>query len=97
MNAPAAFPSIARAGLPDWPRLMRVELAAKYLSIGATTLREHGPAPKRIGGCVLWDRADLDRWADSLGGAPLDADQRQAEGDEMLRRIRERIAGNAPG
>lgn len=93
MNAPAAFPAIARADLPDWPRLMRVEQAARYLSIGATMLREHGPKPKRLGGCVLWDRHDLDRWADALGDQPLDAAARQDEGSAMLDRIMGRLAG----
>lgn len=95
MNAPAAFPSATRADLPDWPRLMRVEQAAAYLSIGTTTLREHGPAPKRLGARVLYDRRDLDRWADALGGLPLDAEQRAAEGDDMLARIQGRLAGSA--
>lgn len=92
MNAPAAFPAVAEADLPDWPRLMRAELAARYLGVGVTLLREDGPQPKRWRGRVLWDRADLDRFADALGGLPLDADQRAAEGDDMLARIQGRLA-----
>jgi hypothetical protein len=46
--------------------------AAAYLSIGTTKLRESGPAPKRWDGRTLWDRRDLDRFADALAGQPLD-------------------------
>jgi hypothetical protein len=65
--------------LPDWPRLMNEDLAALYLGIGATQLREHGPAPRRdpcrLGRRVLWHIDDLDRFADALGGQPLDQPQ----------------------
>lgn len=70
---------IDRGSLPDWPRLMSEPLAARYLSIGTTTLRARGPAPKRNGGRVLYDRRDLDRWADHLDDQPLTP---QAEVDE---------------
>lgn len=56
--------------LPNWPRLMSEPQAAAYLSIGKTTLRTKGPAPKREGRRVLYDRLDLDRWADRLGEQP---------------------------
>lgn len=59
-----------RESLPDWPRLMNEGQAAAYLSIGATTLREKGPAPRELGRRRLYDRLDLDRWADRLGGQP---------------------------
>lgn len=89
-----AAPSFdARAILPDWPRLMDVELAAAYLGIGASTLRESGPQPKRLGRRVLYDRHDLDRWADALGGQPLDQSARAAEGDDMDARVQERLNG----
>jgi hypothetical protein len=91
MSAHSAFD--LRAALPDWPRLMDVELAASYLGIGATTLRESGPEPKRLGRRVLYDRLDLDRWADALGGQPLDAGEREAEGADLERRVRERLHG----
>jgi len=51
---------------PDWPRLMNEGEAALYLSIGATTLRLNGPKAKRHGRRSLYDRQDLDRWADAL-------------------------------
>ncbi len=81
MNALVGRDAIGEAGgrlasaplrLPDWPRLMNADLAAAYVGIGRETLRLHGPAPKRdpdrIGRRVLYDRRDLDRWADALGG-----------------------------
>ena len=46
--------------------------AAHYLGVGATMLREHGPKPKKWRGRTLWDRHDLDRFADALDGQPLD-------------------------
>lgn len=97
MTAPARITQadMERAFLPDWPRLMNVELAAAYLGIGASTLRETGPIPKRNGRRVLYDRKDLDRWADALGGQPLDADERDAEGGDILLRVRKRLANAA--
>ena len=55
-----------RADLPSWPRLMCAPLAAAYLSISPTSLRTHGPKPKHLGKRRLFDKIDLDRWADSL-------------------------------
>lgn len=81
-----------RAAWPGWPRLMRVELAARYLGVGATTLREQGPQPKRHGARVLYDIRDLDRWADALDGQPLDPQQRSAEGDDIAARVAGRVA-----
>lgn len=87
MTAPAKIP------LPDWPRLMPVELAAQYLGIGPTTLREKGPQPKRLGKRVLYDRLDLDRWADALGGQPLDEVDEAKERAEVTRRFLEQRNG----
>jgi len=42
---------------------------------------------------VLYDRHDLDRWADALDGQPLDPELRAAEGDGILSRIEERLRG----
>ena len=89
-----------RSDLPDWPRLMSEPMAARYVSVSATTLRELGPEPKRLGRRVLYDRRDLDRWADALGSAeqpaqPLDQPEREAEGDDIHRRIEERLRRNA--
>lgn len=87
MNAPA------RVTLPDWPRLMGIDMAASYVGIGKTMLGLHGPQPKRIGGRVVYDRHDLDRWADALGGQPLDAGTRAAEGGDILARVKGRLGG----
>ncbi|KQM21917.1 hypothetical protein ASE49_00970 [Novosphingobium sp. Leaf2] len=75
-------------------------MAAAYLGISASMLREHGPASKHIGRCAVWDRQDLDRWADALGTVgtdpqPLDHLQRQAEADSIADRVRRRLA-NGP-
>lgn len=88
MNAPIA---IDRA-LPDWPRLMAVDLAAAYLGIGASTLRQRGPQPKKLGTRTLYDRTDLDRFADALGEQPLDEAAREAEGGDIAARVKERLA-----
>lgn len=81
MNAPA------RALLPDWPRLMSEGQAAAYLSLSVTTLREHGPSVKRQGRRVLYDRRDLDRWADRLGDQPLDDREQEEEAAEEERKF----------
>lgn len=90
MNAMTQNPM--RAALPNWPRLLRRHEAAAYLGIGVSMLDEHGPAPKRLGRRVLYDIRDLDRWADALDGQPLDEAQKKAEGDDLERRVRERLA-----
>lgn len=79
--------------MPHWPRLMSVVLAARYCGVSATYLRENGPRPKNAGRRVLYDIRDLDRWADALAGLPLDVAQKRAEGDDMLARVQERLAG----
>lgn len=86
-------PIIERTTLPDWPRLMTIELAAAYLSRSPTTIRERGPKPKRDGRSVLYDRNDLDRWADRLGGQPLTEAERAEEAKEVERRFLERRRG----
>ena len=63
-----------RQPLPKWPRLMGEELAARYLSIGEKLLRERGPKPRKVGRRTLYDRLDLDRWADQLCDQPLPTD-----------------------
>ena len=81
------------ASMPDWPRLMNEKMAAAYLGIGASTLRERGPKPKKHGARTLYDRKDLDRWADALDGQPLDQDSREEEAGDVLGRIKERLGG----
>lgn len=84
---------IEAAALPDWPRLMGERLAAAYLGIGASTLRERGPRPRKVGTRTLYDRRDLDRWADALDGQPLDPPAREAEADDVAARVAARIGG----
>ncbi len=79
-----------RAALPNWPRLMAVDMAAAYVGLSATTLRENGPAAKRMGKRRLYDRHDLDRWADRLSDQPLDDRAEQEEAAEEERRFLER-------
>lgn len=79
-----------RAALPDWPRLMGEDMAARYVSLSATTLRKEGPCPRRIGRRKLYDRMDLDRWADRLGGQPLTVQEQRQEASEIERRFLER-------
>lgn len=94
MTAPARISQadMDRAAFPHWPRLLSRAMAAQYLGIGISTLDDRGPNPKRIGRRVLYDIRDLDRWADALEGQPLSHDDRQAEGGDIERRIRERLA-----
>jgi hypothetical protein len=88
VNAHRAF-DLERPALPDWPRLMGAELAAAYVGISENTLREHGPQPKAIGRRRLWDRADLDRWADALGGQPLEAADHDKHSQDLERQFLE--------
>lgn len=81
--------------LPNWPRLMSVEQAADYLSIGRTMLSQQGPAPKRIGRRVLYDRTDLDRWADRLADQPLAPAELLREAQEVERRFFEARRGKS--
>lgn len=83
--------ALDRSVLPEWPRLMSEDLAAAYLSIGKTMLREQGPEPQRIGHRVVWDRKALDRWADVLSGQPLTAEEAEAEQSEVERRFLDKL------
>lgn len=76
---------------------MSEPLAAKYLGVGTTMLREDGPKPKHWRRRVLYDRHDLDRWADALDGQPLDESQRDAESTGVLARVHERLGRAGKG
>jgi Fe-S cluster biosynthesis and repair protein YggX len=69
---------------------MGVDLASAYLGLSATTLREKGPAPKEYGKRRLYDRIDLDRWADRLGGQPMTVAEQRQEASEVERRFLEK-------
>lgn len=65
-------------------------MAAEYVSLSENTLRAHGPQPKRLGRRRLYDRMDLDRWADRLGGQPLTVAEQREEAAEVERRFLEK-------
>jgi hypothetical protein len=93
----AQFPPIARVALPEWPRLMNDRLAAAYLSIGTTLLRDLLP-PKKLRGRAVWDRRDLDRLADALAGQTLDESDAAAHAKDVERAWLDRRAKRkAPG
>lgn len=79
----------APANIPHWPRLMSVKLAAQYVGLSETKLREIGPKPTTLPDLrrVLYDRRDLDRWADRLTGQPLDGKEVEAETSDIERRF----------
>lgn len=79
-----------RIVLPGWPRLMSIDFAAAYLSRSESVIRERGPTPKRDGRSVLYDKRDLDRWADRLGGQPLDERQEEEEASDVEARFLEK-------
>jgi hypothetical protein len=69
---------------------MGEEMAAAYVGLGKTTLRAKGPQPKEIGRRRLYDRRDLDRWVDRLGGMPLTVAEQKQEAAEVERRFLEK-------
>jgi hypothetical protein len=69
---------------------MGEDMAAAYVGLSRTTLREQGPRAKALGRRRLYDRHDLDRWADRLGGQPLDGRAEQDEAAEIERRFLEK-------
>lgn len=58
------------------PRLMQAVAAAHYLGISPTKFRTLGIPFKRSGANCLWDRLDLDRYADGL---PYDPTKEEEE------------------
>jgi Fe-S cluster biosynthesis and repair protein YggX len=69
---------------------MGAELAAAYIGLSETTLRAVGPKPREVGKRRLYDRIDLDRWADRLGGQPLTVAEQRQEAAEVERQFLER-------
>lgn len=62
--------------MPDWPARMGEDLAALYVGVSLTTLRERVkegryPAPVREGGRIFWSRRQLDRYVDAQFGLEL--------------------------
>jgi hypothetical protein len=71
---------LAPADLPDWPRLMRADLAAAYVGVARETFElevDRGVWPKPIERAgngekrtmKMWDRRDLDAAVDRLASA----------------------------
>lgn len=54
-----------RGPLDIMPRLMKARIAAQYLGVSETTLRALDIPRREVGGLRLYDRADLDAWADA--------------------------------
>lgn len=73
-----------------WPRLMDLDEACEYLSIGRQLLEQHGPAKVAVGRRRLYDRAALDRWCDGLSGRPVDAGEPESHASEVERNFLER-------
>ena len=73
------------------PRLMKSAEAAQYLGMSETRLREVGPSPRRVGRWVVYDRQDLDRWADRLCDLPLDEKDEESEARDVERRFLEEM------
>lgn len=93
---PVLHPSehqLQRATLPNWPRLMGAEVAASYLGISTSMFRTLDIRCRNIGRRVVWDRVDLDRYADMLSGQPLNGAERAAESSEVERKFLERRRG----
>ncbi|HAR50395.1 MAG: helix-turn-helix domain-containing protein [Rhodobacteraceae bacterium] len=70
------------------PRLMAARAAAKFLGISESKLRTLAIPRKTFGGNVVWDRADLDAYADSLpyeGGEGLATWDNSGEADDIWR------------
>ena len=59
--------------LPDWPAGLREDMAAAYVGISPSTLRDlvkrgEVPSPVRpTSRTPIWRRADLDAWLATLG------------------------------
>jgi len=64
-----------RSGQHDpWPRMMRLDAAARYLGVSPETLRKEKNIPglRRAGRTVLYDRAAFDRALDDcVDGADI--------------------------
>jgi len=87
----ASVGTVARARLPDWPRLMPLRLACAYFGVCDKTFRSLGILPRRIGRRVLWDRRDLDRFADGIAPRPARPTDPSAGTRAMERRFYARM------
>lgn len=93
-NGSFGYSSSSRPLLPDWPRLMPLRYAAAYFGICPATFRALDIKPRRFGRRVVWDRQDLDRYADLLGGRPQEGRSAATTAREVERRFLERRRRN---
>lgn len=61
------------AELPDWPRGMRVAVAAAYVGVCVNTFKKQvsagiWPAAQEVNGIKIWDRKGLDEAFDAMQG-----------------------------
>ena len=57
--------------LSAWPRLLSVEMAARYLGLSPKTIRNHKyklPGLRKWGSLIVFDRHAIDRMLDYSGG-----------------------------
>lgn len=60
-----------RTDLPNWPRLLRADLASAYVGMSKSAFLDavkkgRWPEPIRQGKITAWDRETLDKWVDDL-------------------------------
>lgn len=65
---------LALEKLPDWPRMMKREIAAAYLNISEAELEREIlagrlPHPVKLGNTMHWSRAEIDRCLEQLTGS----------------------------
>jgi predicted DNA-binding transcriptional regulator AlpA len=61
--------------MPDWPRLMSLQTAAAYVEMSPNAFSQLPIKPRRVGSRVLYDKRDIDQWADDLSDTPRDGAQ----------------------
>lgn len=88
---------VGRAQLPDWPRLLSLQLASAYFGVCAARFRALEIRPVRIGRRVLWDRHDLDRFVDGMSGQPVKGGDPASEARAMERRFFARLKKHEQG
>jgi hypothetical protein len=70
--------------------MMSIELAALYCGLGVTAFEGLELPCRRVGKRKLYDRQELDRWADRLDGQPVADGEEGAESKATERRFMER-------
>jgi hypothetical protein len=74
-----------RHPLPVTPRLMRPAIAAAYLGVSESHLRTLPLTPRRMGErIVVYDRHDLDAYADALPYGPGSEEGGRCDADEAF-------------